>query len=140
MQQISQKFQLYIRNVKKKGRGVFSKEHICEGEVVEIAPALKIPKESEYLEEYLFCGPDDDYLLIGFGYASFYNHDDNPNLNWVAHKDRITFKANRDIAPKTELTIHYDVGKIVVFYIDGTWKSFDSTEEMRCANGLRSSN
>lgn len=106
------------------GWGVFSVGHIEKGETFEIAPLLFIPKDTAKgndLIDYVFKIDDDKYALA-MGYASFYNHRNQPMANWKIDPEKaiITFTAIRDILPGEEIFVSY--GK-------NYWKSRDIKPE-----------
>ena len=115
------------------GRGVFSKEFIKAGEVVEIAPVLLIPKgdlqEIDYapgkfelkktrknpikdkdiqISRYVFFW-NEELEAIALGYGSLYNHSSNPNIKHERdyQNETITFIALKDLNPGEELYINY---------------------------------
>ena len=115
------------------GRGVFAKENIKAGEILEVAPIILIPKgdlqEIEYapgkyelkkfrknpikdkdiqLSRYVFSW-NDNLEAIALGYGSLYNHNPNPSVEQVRdyQNETITFKALKDVPLGEELYIDY---------------------------------
>ncbi len=95
------------------GRGVFAKSDIKKGEIIEVAPAL-ILEFSEFIDsywnllfEYYFWL--DDYVVLGLGYGSLYNHSAAPNCRYEISKEdkTITFTATRDISKDEEIYFDY---------------------------------
>lgn len=92
-------------------KGVFAVDHIEEGEVVEVAPLLLVKKsdvQNTPVMDYVFKITDDQYA-IAFGYASMYNHRNQPSVTWKIDEDKkeIKFTAIRDIASGEEIFISY---------------------------------
>ena len=93
------------------GWGVFAVDHIEKGEVFEVAPLLFIPKSTAKdteLIDYVFKIDDTQYALA-LGYASLYNHRNQPMANWKldAETATITFTASRGILPGEEIFVSY---------------------------------
>lgn len=103
----------------KYGLGVFATDNIQKYDVIEIAYALYVenmacPKNS-LLNPYVFDSGAYGLSLIGLGNASFYNHADNPNAEFVVNigntlKDRPTIHitAIKDINKDEEIFINYE--------------------------------
>jgi SET domain-containing protein len=102
-----------VKRVRGKGRGVFARRPIEEGEVIETCPVLVLPAES--IEDdlagiacYVFeWGRGKVALALGFG--SLYNHSYRPNARYadVAGRTKL-FTAIRDIAAGEEITVNYN--------------------------------
>ena len=97
----------------KSGRGVFAKEDILRGEIIEIAPIL-ILEFSDFVDtkwnllfEYYFWL--DDFVVLALGYGSIYNHSENPNCEYKIDKANkiMTFTALRDISKDEEILFNY---------------------------------
>jgi SET domain-containing protein len=91
--------------------GVFSVDHIEKGEVFEVAPLLFLPKDAAKgtdLIDYVFKIEDNQYALA-LGYASLYNHRNQPMASWKldVEKGTITFAALRNILPGEEIFVSY---------------------------------
>jgi hypothetical protein len=63
------------------GYGVFAREDIRKGEILETAPFIEIPKEVVYtsqpnlLQDYVFTSHvNKGHVIVVFGYGSMYNH------------------------------------------------------------------
>ena len=123
---------LYTRDIKHKGKGVFSSRDIVAGEVVEVAPVIEISIEevgtNVLLNSYIFEGYYEDCVFIGLGYASLYNHDKDSNAQFTILKNSIKIVAQRDIPKNTEITITYQSGGNIVFFDDGSWEITDIEE------------
>jgi SET domain-containing protein len=104
-----------VRRMGSKGRGVFARELIRKGSVIERAPVIVIPAveidENPYdtvLTRYCFqWGRKSVALVLGFG--SLYNHSYRPNAYYRDLRSRVKeFIALRDIKPDEEITINYN--------------------------------
>lgn len=100
------------------GRGVFAKERIPEGAVIERCPvvALHDPKERKRLRKtglvnyYFLWGDKREFPAICLGWGSIYNHSFTPNARYekVMDEGRMDFYALRDIEPGEEITVNYN--------------------------------
>jgi SET domain-containing protein len=99
-----------------KGRGVFAREHIAAGKLIEEGPVVVVPRAQlsrlhcTVLAEYVFrWGPDEAEAALFLGTCSLCNHSFDPNAVFVLHPGRstIAFVARRDIAPGEEITTNY---------------------------------
>lgn len=104
-----------IKDTPYKGRGVFAKQRILKGTLIEEAPVIEIPPaevdfiKSTQLFNYFFRWPQKG-AAIALGYASLYNHSYDPNTRYIkriGHKT-IVFYAIRHIDEGEELTINYN--------------------------------
>jgi SET domain-containing protein len=109
---------IYIDNSPIHGWGVFAKETIYEGEVIEEAPIydLNIPKNepSSLMIDYRFNWPQGSggawtKQVIAWGYGSLYNHSDNNNAYWRSNLERDTFEfvATKQIEIGEEIFVYY---------------------------------
>jgi hypothetical protein len=107
----------YVKRVKGKGRGVFAKRDIEEGQVIEMCPVLVFSKgEGRHLKKTNMHNYHFDWkkggsaLLLGFG--SLYNHDDDPNAEMLHDMTKRVSDviALRDIDAHEEITIDYTGG------------------------------
>ena len=96
------------------GRGVFAKEDIREGDIIEIAPIIleelhNILSKSTIMNYVFYSDTDEDEYAIAFGYGSMYNHNDNNNAAWTIDRDAltITFTALSDIPKGSEIFVSY---------------------------------
>lgn len=100
-----------VRNTPKKGRGVFAKEDIAEGVIIERVPILLVTwdeiADSE-LADYAFVY-NTKKAAVALGYGSMYNHSYNPNARYddVGRKAKV-FSAIRDIKKGEEITVNYN--------------------------------
>ncbi len=107
---------LIIKNVRGKGRGVFTTQPIKKGDIVEICPVIpfnvkeaKIAMET-ILGHYIFeWGASCRQGALPLGYGSMYNHSSDPNIFYRMRepKNQIVFRALRDIAAGEELLSNY---------------------------------
>lgn len=106
---------IYIAESKipESGRGVFAKEDIKKGEIIEIAPII-ILDFSDFVDtkwnllfEYYFWM--DDFVVLALGYGSFYNHSKNPNCKYEIKRKEgvIIFTATKGILKDEEIYFNY---------------------------------
>jgi SET domain-containing protein len=103
------------------GLGVFSTTKITKGEIIERCPFLLFPQSNlekiPVFSNYAFCYPRsenwDEHALV-FGYGSYYNHSETPNVDWYTNNEERTFVyfALRDINEEEELLINYGNGSV----------------------------
>jgi len=107
---------LYIGHTDHKGRGVFTAQAIAADSIIEICQVLILPKHENpiihktSLHDYYFLwGEDLDRFAIALGYGSLYNHEVNPNANFILDlaNDTIDIIAIKDIEAGEEITINY---------------------------------
>ena len=108
--------QLYIKNVKGKGRGVFCKQFIAKGDVFETAPLIVLPKAdyatatSSALTDYFFnFNREEGTLTLVLGFGSLYNHAVHCNAAYCLDRENKTMEyyALEDIPSGTEICINY---------------------------------
>lgn len=108
---------LYIAVSRLGGRGVFTSADISEGSIIEVSPAIVMPKaDREYLDKtglydyYFIWGKDDHQCAIVLGYGSMYNHAYEPNAEYSADYEANTldFFALRNIKAGEEITVNYN--------------------------------
>jgi uncharacterized protein len=104
-----------VKQTKGKGRGVFARRMIYDGEVIERVPVLVLPVGESRTDS----GPTpmSDYcfdwgrgtVAVALGYGSLYNHSYQPNARYDDEKGQIkVFMAIRDIAPDEEIVVNYN--------------------------------
>ena len=107
------KIYLSESKIPKSGRGVFAKEDILKGEIIEVAPIL-ILEFSDFIDtkwnllfEYYFWM--DDFVVLALGYGSLYNHSKSPNCEYELDKNEkiITFTATKKILKEEEIYFNY---------------------------------
>lgn len=95
------------------GKGVFASKDIKTGEIIEVAPILVleftdfIDTKWNLLFEYYFWM--DDYVALGLGFASMYNHAKDANAKYELNRadQTITFTAIKDIKKDSEIFFNY---------------------------------
>lgn len=107
---------LYIKDVKGKGRGVFSAVPIHEGDVIEACKMLVLQpadydlSTASYLINFSFY-IDRDKSIVGLatGFGSLYNHASPANATHkISQEDnRVDIIALRDIVADEEICINY---------------------------------
>jgi SET domain-containing protein len=112
---LTQSVAVEVRQVKGKGRGVFARRAIPEGEVIETCPMLVLPAEQvgddparHALAGYTFVWGRGT-VALALGYGSLYNHSYQPNARYEDVGGRTKrFVALRDIAAGEEITVNYN--------------------------------
>jgi len=95
------------------GRGVFACHELCQGEIVEIAPVVLIPLNTQPFPvqiRRLVYNWSKTQVALALGCGSLYNHSDQPNLTFKRDVENLTiiFSALREIQLRDQLTISYD--------------------------------
>lgn len=107
---------IYVDKSPIHGWGVFAKELITQGEIIEECPILKLPIEmgevTPLLIDYRFNWPQGDEpkeQVVALGFGSLYNHSEKANAYWVSNLENRTFLfiANRNIYPNEEIFTWY---------------------------------
>jgi len=105
---------LEVKQSKLQGYGVFSREYIRQGEIIEECQVLVITKINDELNNYYFKWPDatEERAALPLGYGCIYNHSKTPNASWDTNTQNnlFTITAARDIAEGQEITISYGEG------------------------------
>lgn len=108
---------LYIQRTKEKGRGVFTKEPIPAGTLIEVSPVLVLSNsdtqtvDTTKLHNYIFLwGVRETRSCIALGFCSIYNHAYDPNCEYEMDFDAETMaiKTRRAIKKGEELSINYN--------------------------------
>jgi uncharacterized protein len=97
----------------KKGRGVFAKEDIKKGEVIEICELILVPKiDDPILPGYIF-NYNKKFIAVALGNGSLYNHASTPNAScyFDYKKKKLVFQAKRRIKSEEEIVINYGYSK-----------------------------
>ena len=104
-----------VKQIKGKGRGVFARRLIRDGEVIERVPVLVLPvgetrtasgttRMSGYCFEW-----GRGTVAVALGYGSLYNHSYQPNARYDDESGQTkVFRAIRDIAPGEEIVVNYN--------------------------------
>ncbi|AGA28817.1 SET domain-containing protein [Singulisphaera acidiphila] len=104
-----------VRRSPGRGRGVFARRLIREGEVIERVPVLVVPIDElkqgsawTSLGHYCFLWSKDT-VALALGYGSLYNHSFRPNARYDDRGQRTkVFTSLRDIEPGEEITVNYN--------------------------------
>lgn len=108
---------LYVAMAAEKGRGVFTRERIPAGTVIEVAPVIVMDKtDRQYLDktmlrDYIFeWGKNKDKCCMALGLVPIYNHSYKSNCEYFMdfEDDTIAVKTVRVIGKGEELTINYN--------------------------------
>ena len=96
--------------------GVFAKENINNGEILEEVPFIDVPmsptESSSLFIDYRFNYPSGGVSrkqVIPFGFACLYNHSENSNAMWFTDEENelFVFKTIKDIQPNEEICTSY---------------------------------
>ena len=120
MKHLSSSNKIYISESKTDnhgvGRGVFAKEKIIKGEVIELCPLIEIPEyefenlgSSILLEYIFFFGKEKEKACLALGFGSLYNHSSTPNAEYkIKEKEKLLeIQATKDIEANEEITFNY---------------------------------
>jgi SET domain-containing protein len=108
---------LFIKEVKGKGRGVFSSMLIAKDEVIEECPLVVIPAEdydiitsTRIVNFCFFFDREEKILALAMGFGSMYNHAFPSNASHSIDRDTrlVTIYAVRAIAAGEEICINYN--------------------------------
>ena len=106
---------LYVKQVKGKGYGVFSSEDISKGSVIETCYCIKVgSQQSPEIMDYAFNYPKgkllpEAELVLPLGFGCIYNHDEDNNADWQnsVRPYHFNFVALRDIKAHEEICTYY---------------------------------
>jgi SET domain-containing protein len=95
-----------------KGRGVFAKGDLVEGEVIEFAPVIVLDRDEGriLLKTALGSHAFDlgrNRVGVALGYGSLYNHSKTHNAEFESSPDGIRIIALRHIRADEEITLNY---------------------------------
>jgi hypothetical protein len=108
---------LYIEQIEKKGKAVFTNERIAAGTVIEISPVIVMNKDDRVhldktlLHDYIFeWGKLKDKCCMALGLIPMYNHSYRSNCEYFMdfEEEIILVKTVRLIKKGEELTINYN--------------------------------
>lgn len=108
---------IYITDVGGKGRGVFCRENLAKGCIIECAPVIVMPSadrkllDETLLHDYIFeWGENKDQCAMALGYIPIYNHSYDSNCEYFMNYDAETIyiKTMKPVALNEELTINYN--------------------------------
>jgi len=95
------------------GIGVYAKDSITNGEVIEVCPLILVDSDVmavDTLNDYVFTiNKTEDLYAVALGYGSLYNHAEQPNADWniIIDKAEIRFIAKEDIQAGQQITVSY---------------------------------
>jgi len=121
MKKLSPSEKVYVKKsgIPRSGRGVFAKNKILKGEIIENCPYIDLPPHDlESLENTLlltyifFYGEKKEKILLTLGFGSIYNHSYTPNAAYIIDQNNqtVTFTALEDIQKDEEITFNYKQG------------------------------
>ncbi|ATP56932.1 SET domain-containing protein-lysine N-methyltransferase [Pedobacter ginsengisoli] len=99
------------------GRGVFAKNKIMKGSIIEKAPVVFLTNDeketlrfTKLFHYYFLLSEPEKQAAFSFGYASFYNHSPEANAIFTFSQKRSTINiyAYKTIEPGHEITINYN--------------------------------
>jgi hypothetical protein len=104
---------LYIKNIKNKGLGVFSKKDIKEGEVVEYCHSILIETPRPWMRDQgitKYCYWSGDIGIMPLGFGPIYNSAEreymkNTHYFLFPEDSLVVFVAQKDIAAGEEVTV-----------------------------------
>jgi uncharacterized protein len=108
---------LYLKSVRNKGRGIFTREKIAANTLIEESPVIVMSAEDRklldktLLHDYIFeWGIDKDKCCMALGFIPIYNHSYASNCEYFMdfEKEIIQVKTVRQIEKREELTINYN--------------------------------
>jgi len=108
---------LFIKETELKGRGVFTREKIEAGTLIEEAPVIVMSAEDRInidktlLHDYIFAwGINEDQCCMALGFVPIYNHSYQSNCEYFMdfEEEIIQVKTVRRIDAGEELTINYN--------------------------------
>jgi len=102
-----------VKQIKGKGRGVFARRLIHDGEVIERVPVLPVGEIRTASGPTRMSGYCFEWgrgtVAVALGYGSLYNHSYQPNARYDDESGRAkVFRAIRDIAPGEEIVVNYN--------------------------------
>lgn len=97
------------------GWGIFAKDFITIGEILEEEPYLIIPmspnESSSLFIDYRYNFPRENskHQVIAFGFSCIYNHSNDPNAKWETDEENniFIFSTIKDIQKDEEIFIYY---------------------------------
>jgi SET domain-containing protein len=110
------KKQLFVKEIKGKGRGVFCKQPIDKDEAFEVCPVIVIPaadyntvKSSRLVDYFFNFNKEENTLALALGFGSLYNHAVECNAIYYLNREEkiITYYALEDIPAGSEICINY---------------------------------
>lgn len=108
---------LFVENTEDRGRGVFTRERIPAGTVIEISPVIVMQQQDRehldktLLHDYIFeWGKEKDQCCMALGLIPIYNHSYKSNCEYFMdfEDSSIFVKTVRVVEKGEELTINYN--------------------------------
>ncbi|HKK74694.1 MAG TPA: SET domain-containing protein [Saprospiraceae bacterium] len=108
---------LYVGLSPLSGRGVFCRQVIPAGHLIEVCPVIVLPRsdiahiDQTRLHDYYFIwGENDQKAAIILGFGSLYNHSFQPNAEYRPdyQAGKLSFFALQEIAADIEITVNYN--------------------------------
>jgi SET domain-containing protein len=108
---------LYVQESPGRGRGVFTKEPITAGTIIEVSPAIvmsaedRVKLDQTLLHDYIFeWGADRKSCCMALGLIPIYNHSYESNCEYFMdfEAEEIMVKTVRAVIENEELTINYN--------------------------------
>lgn len=97
---------------------MFAKEDIKSGELIESCPVLALPdtkdrarlRKTGLINYYFLWGEKRDHVAICLGFGSLYNHQYQPNAQYIKRIEEVQmdFYAVQDIKKGEEITVNYN--------------------------------
>jgi uncharacterized protein len=118
MREIESPSKIYVAESKipDAGKGVFAKEPIAKGEVIENCPVIEVSlgdpannDEGTLVNYFFYFG---NVLALALGFGSLYNHSYDPNATYKPNLEdkTIDYTAIKDIDIGEEITVNYNYG------------------------------
>lgn len=113
----SSKIYLADSTISGAGLGVFAREDIKKGELIEESPVLVIPGDelanltkTKLFDYYFAWGKGFKDGAVALGLLSMYNHSYKPNAKYIKNLDSntISFVAIKDIKKELEILVNYN--------------------------------
>jgi len=114
----SQKIFISKSKIKGAGKGVFAKDEIIQGDIIERCPVIEVSlkdpannDEGKLVDYFFYFG---EGLAIALGFGSLYNHSYNPNATYKINLSNktIDFIAIKNINSREEITVNYNYGNL----------------------------
>jgi len=107
---------LSVRQISKKGRGIFAEIPFSKGDLIEACPIIfinskeRLKCEKTILEYYLYPWKSTRTGAMVLGYGSLYNHSFSPNAGWKPNLKTMCmeYSAVKDIKKNEEITVNYN--------------------------------
>jgi SET domain-containing protein len=109
---LAQSALIKVKQIPRKGRGVFARSRIPKGAVIEQVPVIVVPAREmqsrrTVLADYTYEWGRDS-VAIALGYGCLYNHSYRPNAEVQSSGRSLMFVAIRTIRPGQEVTFNYN--------------------------------